>query len=181
MFDPTNGVVFDLTEGAVRPNGAERSVLVPAEALGRLTEFLDIEAARALGHAIGTSAGSQVAAAFGGAEGANAASLQDLTEQLAGRLALQGYGVLSTETWGKTLVVVLENSPLREGDVVAALVEGLFAAATGRSVRALVIDAEGPGLRVLVGGDAAIDRARRLLASGNSFSGLMRALVGQPE
>ena len=180
MFDPTHGVVFDLNQGVVRPAGAERAVLVPAAALSRLTEFLDDEAARALGRALGASAGAQVAEGLGGVAQASVAALQDLTDALAGRIALAGLGVLATETWGKTLVVVVENCPLKEKALVSAMVEGLFHAATGRAVSACVVDDAAGALRVLVGSEALIARARAALSGGQSFSALMRVVAGTP-
>lgn len=178
MFDPTHGVVFDLSQGAVRPQGADRAVLVPAAALAKLTEFLDDEAAAALGRALGAAAGAQVATALGGVERASVAPLQELTDELAGRVALAGLGVLSTETWGKTLVAVVENSPLQERALVAAMVEGLFQSATGRQVKALVVDEEGRALRVLVAAGPVIEKAQAALKAGQSFGTLMRLVVG---
>ena len=179
MFDPTHSVVFDLSDGSVRPEGAERAVLVPAAALRKLTEFLDDEAARSLGRALGASAGGQVAASLGGVERAGVASLQDLTDALAGRLALAGLGRLSSETWGKTLVAVVENCPLTEPTLVSALVEGLFHAATGRAVSACVVDESGGATRGLVGSEALVERARAAKGEGLGFALLMRSVLGQ--
>src|SRR4051812_29988267 len=95
-FDPTNAVEFDLRNGSVSAprGGAQRLVLVPADALDELVRVGGPVMASALGLLIGASCGTRAATRLGGAGAVSSASLESVSAQLGGELSLAGIGTL---------------------------------------------------------------------------------------
>ena len=170
-FDPSKAVTFDLAHGLVHLTGAPSRVLVPAEALGALAHAAGPEATAAFGRALGEVMGRRVAASLAAAEGVEAASTATVVEHLGGELALAGLGSLGLERWGKAMVLVMDHSPLAgTGDaLLEATLAAAIAAASGRPVRALLLGREAVRARFLIGGEAALARARAWLGEGVSW------------
>lgn len=166
-FDPSKSVTFDLAHGLVHLEGAPSRLLVPAEALGALARAAGPEAAGAFGGAIGEAMGRRVAARLGEG-GVASASVELVVEHLGGELALAGLGSLGIERWGRALVLVVDQSPLGEGGdrVLEAALGSAVQAAAGRSARVALLARDGVRARFLIGGDAAIEKAKRWLDEG---------------
>src|SRR5579883_3206155 len=121
-FDPARAVRFDLPSGSVRASGDARVALVPVEVL---EEIARTPAAEVAGRAMGAAIGKRAASRLGDA---GAASVEAFVTQLAGEMAVAGYGVLSVERWGRALVVVVEHCALPEPLLGAVLAAALASA-----------------------------------------------------
>jgi hypothetical protein len=174
-FNPAQSVRFDLAHGAVRAGaGDDRLLLVPLTALMDLVDAAPFAAVEAMGRALGSAIGRRAAARIGDATGS---SLEDFVTQLAGEAALVGVGVLGVERWGRALVVVLEDSPLRAA-LVAPLVGAALEAASGRKVASLLLSRDPQTARVLVSSDRAVGRVREWIASGVLWGDAIAKLHG---
>jgi hypothetical protein len=183
-FDAKKAITFDLPTGQVRlasgvsgevDSGADigRSVIVPAEALATIAAVAGETATRELGRALGRSLGLRVRARVGHADAdsdqrVRDASIEDVVHELSTELAISGFGTLGLERWGRALVLVVMGAP--PSDVLlAAIVEGMLATATGRDVRTTALARDGENLRVLVGNVASIERVIGWLSEGTSW------------
>ncbi len=157
-FDPKKAVTFDLPNGQVRLTEAsdnERAVIVPAAALAAVVVAAGDTASRDLGRTLGRTLGGRVAGRMGNVR---EAKLDDVLHELATELAIVGLGTLAIERWGRALVVSVDHAPIDHDGFLAALVEGMLAAASGRELRTAPLAREGGRLRVLVGNMASIER-----------------------
>ena len=168
QFDPSKTVTFDLANGLVHLDGTPARVLVPGDALLALARAAGPDAAYAFGHSLGETMGQRVAHRLGAPASVNAATVSVVMDHLSGEFALWGLGSLSLERWGRSLVIVLDQSPLGpEGDaMIGALLKGAIATATGRGVHVLVLDRAAVRARYLVGGPSGVERMRAWLAEG---------------
>jgi hypothetical protein len=174
-FNPAQSVRFDLAHGAVHAGASDdRLLLVPLAALTDLADAAPPAAVEALGRALGSAIGRRAAARIGEVTGS---SLEDFVTQLAGEAALAGVGVVSIERWGRALVVVVEDSPLR-GAIVAPLVGAALEAAFGRKVATAVLSLDARSARILVSSDGAVGRVRHWIASGVSWPDAIAKLHG---
>ncbi len=170
-FDPSKAVTFDLASGLVQLSGASARLLVPAEALSVLCEAAGPGAAASFGRAVGEAMGARVAARLSGEAAVSEASVEAVVEQIGGELGLGGMGSLSLERWGRALVLVIEGSPMgaRGDGMIEAVLAGALDAATGRSVRSLLLAREEGQARFLITGDAGLEKVTSLLADGLSW------------
>jgi hypothetical protein len=173
-FNPAQSVRFDLAHGAVRDGGDDRLLLVPLTALMELVDAAPLAAVEAMGRALGSAIGRRAAARI---EDAAGSSLEDFVTQLAGEAALVGVGVLGVERWGRALVVVLEDSPLRDA-IVAPLVGAALEAASRRKVASLLLSRDPQTARVLVSSDRAVGRVREWIGSGVLWGDAIAKLHG---
>ena len=169
-FDPSKAVTFDLPRGLVRIEDAAR-VLVPGDALAALCESAGPGATAAFGRTMGEAMGARVASRLAGSAGVNEASVDAVVEHLGGELALGGLGSLGLERWGRALVIVVTDTPLgpRGDGLLEAVLAGALDAATGRSVRSLLVSREEGRARFLITGDAGMETMTSLLADGLSW------------
>jgi hypothetical protein len=179
-FDPDGAIEFDLPRGAVR-GVDDRLLLVPSTILEEIAVTAGSEAAVTVARAIGASCGQRVAVRMGGVGAARAGSIEDVTTQLAGELALSGLGIAHVERWGRAVVLVLGNTPVRDDGAVAALVEGALAALVDRPVATLVLARDGDGVRVLVASATAVLRVKGLMDGGASFGDALGKLQSRGE
>jgi hypothetical protein len=174
-FDPTHAVRFDLPRGSVRTRGDDdRVLLVPIEALDGLLMSAPQEAAETLGRALGAAVGRRAAVRMGDPQDA---SIDAFVTQLAGEAAVAGIGALSVERWGHALVVVIDDSPL-VGTLLAAFVASALEAATGRRAHCTLLARDHRTVRILVGSERSIARAREWIASGVRWSEAIVKLHG---
>mgnify|MGYP000039915197 CR=1 FL=1 len=181
-FDPSKAVTFDLANGLVQLSGASARLLVPAEALSVLCEAAGPGASAAFGRAVGEAMGARVAARLSGDAGVSAASVEAVVEQIGGELALGGMGALGLERWGRALVLVIDHSPLgpRGDGLLESVLAGALDAATGRSVRSLLLGREEGRARFLITGDAGLEKVTSLLADGLSWGEALVRLHAGP-
>jgi hypothetical protein len=193
-FDSSRAVRFDLREGTISLADQEPQVLLPVE------EVLALAAGgrtlRSLARGVGRRAMLRTAGRLADldetaratrteaplpADLLRAASLPNVVEQLGGELALLGLGNLHAETWGSALVIVLDPCSLdaRGDELVEGIVEGALGLATERDVSALVVDRRSGIVRVVVGHGDALARVRPLVAAGEPFTEIIRALHGE--
>ena len=157
-------------------------LLVPAEALSVLCEAAGPGASAAFGRAVGEAMGARVAARLSGDAGVSAASVEAVVEQIGGELALGGMGALGLERWGRALVLVIDHSPLgpRGDGLLESVLAGALDAATGRSVRSLLLGREEGRARFLITGDAGLEKVTSLLADGLSWGEALVRLHAAP-
>ncbi|MEO7331936.1 MAG: hypothetical protein ABI193_25390 [Minicystis sp.] len=181
-FDPSKAVTFDLASGLVQLSGAAARLLVPIEALSVLCEAAGPNAAATFGRAVGEAMGARVKARLEGESAVNEASVEAMVEQIGGELGLGGMGSLSLERWGKAMVLVIDGSPLgpRGDGLLEAVLAGALDAATGRSVRSLLLEREEGRARFLITGDAGLEKVTSLLADGLSWGEALARLHASP-
>lgn len=174
-FDPTHALRFDLAAGRVELTGGSPRALVPAEALGELLSSVDVEAARDFGHRIGTEIGRRIA----GRIEAATASLEGVTDQLGGELAIAGLGSLVIERWGQALVARIDGSPLagQAAELLGPVVETALQRALARDVHAVVLDRR-EGVRLLLVAQGAADKVTAWLAEGVAWGDALARLHG---
>jgi hypothetical protein len=160
-------VTFDLATGQVETDTGERLLLVPLSALDELAESAGVETASRLARGVGVSMGRRLAARLGSTDGVRAASLEALVTELALQIALSGWGSLSLERWGKAMVMIVDNAPVRERAIVASLIEAALQTAAGREVHGVVLAGDGP-VRVLLTSAKAAAQARGWTTEGVS-------------
>ncbi|HEY2511141.1 MAG TPA: hypothetical protein VGI39_09805 [Polyangiaceae bacterium] len=175
-FDPTHAVRFDLPRGSVIAGGEERHVLLPCSALDDLVLIAGPDAAAAVGRALGTSIGKRMAVRLGGPRGLRGSTLEEVVSHMAGELAVIGLGAASMERWGRALVVAIERPAVSDLSFLAAIVEGMLEGAASASVRTTPLGREGALVRILVAGDAAVTRARRMLDEGRAWGEVLARL-----
>lgn len=164
-FEPEGAVEFDLPHGAVRAAG-DRLMVVPATLLEEIAVTAGAPAAVTVARAIGTATGQRAALRMGGAEAARGATIETVLSHLTGELALSGVGAAHLERWGRALVLVLANTPVRDDVAVAALVEGALAAVVDRPIATITLTRDAAGVRVLVASASGVLRAKELLERG---------------
>lgn len=188
-YRPDQDVTFDLASGLVHLDGAPARVLVPADGLSALLAAAGAEAAAAFGRAIGATMGLRVAARLAagapgssGNEGARAASVEAMVEQLGVEVSLAGLGSLGLERWGHALVIVIDHCPLgANGDGLLEAVTGAaIGAATGRHVHAVLLSREATRARLLLTNEAAAERVRGWLRDGASWGDALTRLHAPP-
>jgi hypothetical protein len=165
-FDPTSAVRFDLARGSVLGPGEERQVLLSCAALDDLIVVAGPDAAASVARAMGTTIGKRVAQRLGGSRGVRESALDRVIPELAGELSVVGIGVVTLERWGRAIVVAIENPAVSHLPFLSAMVEGVLEAATDAPVRCAPLGRDEDIARILVAGDAAIARARDMLARG---------------
>jgi len=174
-FDPKKAVTFDLPAGQVRLTAGsdnDRAVIVPAAALSAVANAAGETAARELGLATGRMLGARVAGRLEDPAAVREAALDRVVAELATELAIVGLGTLALERWGRALVVTVTDSPIEgaAGDaLIAAVIEGMLASASGRDVRTLPLARTENLLRVLVANVASIERVVAMLRDGVSW------------
>lgn len=176
-FDPTRAVVFDLSQGQLRDDEGNGRLNVPADALLRLCLAAGAEARRDFGRGLGNEVGRRIRRRLG--DGAANIGAEAWVEHLGGELALLGLGNLSFERWGKALVVAVAGAPQGAEELIAALLEGALQRALGRDSAAVVLGQSEDFLRFALLNPEAADRARRWLAEGASWSGVLERLHGR--
>jgi hypothetical protein len=174
-FDPTHAVRFDLPQGSVRAGWPEdRLVLAPAAALADLARSAPVAAAESFARAVGSGIGRRAAARM---LDANASPVEEFATQLAGEMALSGFGQLSVERWGRALVIAIEDSQLPE-TLVPALIASALEAATGRKVTCTLLSPRGQPARVLASSEDAATRVRGWIAAGVPWGDALAKLHG---
>ena len=184
-FDPSEAVTFDLAFGHVHLDGAPNRVLVPADALLSLCTAAGSDDAASLGHAIGEAIGRRVGVRLAGGsdtrhEAAREASFEEVVTQLAGELALLGLGSLSAERWGRSLVLVVDQSPFGDaGDELhAEVLQAAMKALVDRPVRMVRLHRDGVRVRFLACSGATVEAVRSKLEGGTSWGEVLAALHG---
>lgn len=162
-FDPTRAVTFDLTSGQVHLHDKQSSWIVPSAATAQLCAAAGEEATRVFGRAVGETMGRRLGERIG-----NDASVEAFATQLAGELAIAGFGSLQVERWGKALVFAIDQTDT-PALMTSSVIEGALKAATGRDVRCLRVAQEAGRSRFLVASDAAIEQVQAWLAQGQSW------------
>jgi hypothetical protein len=167
-FEPEGAVEFDLPHGIVRGAG-DRLMVVPATLFEEIAVSAGASAAVTIARAIGAACGQRAALRLGGVEAARGASIESVLSHLAGELALTGVGAAHLERWGRALVLVLANTPVRDDVAIAALLEGALAAVVDRPVATITLARDASGVRVLVASAAAVLRTKELLERGMAW------------
>ena len=174
-FDPTRAVTFDLTSGQVHLHDKQTSWIVPSAALAQLCAAAGEEATRVFGRAVGEAMGRRLGDRLG-----KDASVEAFATQLAGELAIAGFGALQVERWGKALVFAIDQAET-PSELTASVIEGALKAATSREVRCLRVAQEAQRSRFLVAGSAAIEQVQGWLAQGQSWGeALVKLHAPQP-
>ena len=127
-----------------------------------------------LGDGLGQEIGEAIKSSLGGAEAVRVASLEELATSFAGEVALRGFGVPSFETWGKALVIRVDNPPLADDEFLSALTARAIATASARAAFATRIATE--PLRILLASETGTRRARALLGEGLAFGEVLARL-----
>ncbi len=173
-FDAKGTFRFDIGRGIVTHKSTTRQVLLPATSLQHMLEAVSPERRTALGEELGEEIGEVIKSSLGGAEAVRIASLEGLATLFAGELALRGFGVPSFETWGKALVIRIDNAPLADDEFLSALTARAIATASARAAFATRIAAD--PLRILLASETGTQRARALLAEGLGFAEVLSRL-----
>lgn len=175
--DLSNTVTFHLPSGAVRTADDANVAVVPVTALAELVRSSPTEARARFGRALGEAMGKRVAARVGGSAALLGGSVELVTTHLAGEVALAGLGVLAVERWGKALVFHWTAVAVELSEVLAAVLEGALASATGRTATCLLLSAHG-GLRILASNHDACERTRRWMDEGVPWAEALTRLHG---
>lgn len=171
--NPAHAVRFELEKGRVSIGGTDARVLVPANALARLTASAGEAASRDFGRHLGTEIGRRVAERV-----APGATVPELVEHLGGELALAGLGSLAVEVWGRALIFKVEGSPLGpEGDaLLCAVLEGALQRGLTRDARVIPIARGDTTARLLVVHPRIADKVTSWLRSGVSWGDALARL-----
>jgi hypothetical protein len=189
-FDPKKAVTFDLSAGQVRlaagtDTDTHRAVIVPAAALSAVANAAGETATRELGRTIGRALGARVADRLENPAAVREAALDRIVAELAAELAIVGLGTMALERWGRALIVTVTDAPVEgmAGDVLlAAVIEGMLCAASGRNVRTLPVYRSGNLVRVLVANVASIERVVAWMGEGISWGdAITRLHAPRPE
>lgn len=185
-FDPSEAVTFDLAYGHVHLDGAPNRVLVPADALIAICEAAGEDEAATLGHAIGEAVGRRIGVRLAGGSAertdvARKAKFEEVITQLAGEVAILGLGSVSAERWGRSLVMVVDQSPLGEdGDVlVGEVLQAAFKSLVARPVRMVKLHREGVRVRYLACSGAVVQTVTDKIAAGESWGSILASLHNQ--
>ena len=178
-FDPTRAVVFDLNRGQVSLEGAGQQLLFPADLLAVVCGQLEAGVVRQLGVSLGRQAGARMRARIAQI---GAVSLELMVEQLAGELALGGFGALVIERWGQALVARIEGYPLagHGQELMGGYIEGALYVAVERELTALPLERTAHSLRLLLCNKAASSRVKGWLLAGGSWGDALAALHQAP-
>jgi hypothetical protein len=174
-FDPKHAVVFDLARGATQDASKGRLLLVPASAINEITRGFET-VAKKLGTQIGKACGTRVAGRLGGGDNVRRATIEAVVTEIAGELSVAGVGLVSVERWGKALVVAIENTPLEDDNLLAAIVESSMSAAVSKQVFGVTLSRQGGTVRVLIASDVTCKKVRELLASGTAWGEVLARL-----
>jgi len=176
--DLTAKVRFDLPRGAVLAAEGERALLVSPDALAHLIAAAGEEIGAIVATQVGASMGKRAIERLGGPFALHHASVEDVVTALAVEVAVAGFGALALERWGRAMVLTVDHAPI-EG-FVAPMLQGAIEAATGKTVRAVVIATDRP-MRVLVTNAKAVERVRAWLADGITWGeALVRLQPSEP-
>ncbi len=189
-FDPAEAVTFDLAYGHVHLDGAPTRVMVPAEGLVALCQAAGAQHAASLGGAIGESMGRRVAVrlAAGVADRGKVvrgARFNVVIEHLAGELAICGLGALGAERWGKAVVLLVDQSPLGDGEaadtLLADILQAALLAAIGQStakpsIAVVKLARDGVRVRFAVMAAEMAPSARERLAQGASWGAVLAGM-----
>ncbi len=185
-FDPSEAVTFDLAYGHVHLDGAPNRVLVPADALMAICGAAGEDEAATLGHAIGEAVGRRIGVRLAGGSSertdvARKAKFEEVITQLAGEVAILGLGSVSAERWGRSLVMVVDQSPLGEdGDVlVGEVLQSAFKSLVDRPVRMVKLHREGVRVRYLACSGAVVQTVTEKIAAGESWGSILASLHNQ--
>lgn len=173
-FDAKGTLRFDIGRGIVTHKSTTRQVLLPAASLNRLFEAVAPEMRTQLGEGLGDEIGEAIKSSLGGAEAVRGASLEGLATLFAGELSLRGFGVPLFETWGKALVIRIDNPPVADDEFLSALTARAIATASARAAFATRIAAD--PLRILLASESGTKRARALLGEGLGFGEVLTRL-----
>ena len=174
IFDAKGTLRFDIGRGIVTHKSTTRQVLLPATSLLRLLEVVTPEMRTQLGEGLGDEIGEAIKTTLGGAEAVRGASLEGLATLFAGELALRGFGVPLFETWGKALVIRIDNPPIADDEFLSAVTARAIATASARAAFATRIAAD--PLRILLASETGTKRARSLLGEGLGFGEVLSRL-----
>ena len=175
LFDPKHAVQFDVPRGQVRTRrDDERVLLVPTAALDELVRSAPPAAVEALGRALGAAIGRRVATNLRDPQNA---SVEMFVSHLAGEAAVAGVGVLGIERWGRALVIVVEDSPLK-GELLVAMVASALEVASSRRAHCTLLARDDRSARMFVGNEQAVERVRGWLASGMAWGDAVVKLHG---
>ncbi len=169
-FDAARAVRFELERGSVHAHGDARVAILPVEAFDAIANS---SAADAVASAIGAAIGKRVLSRLGDVR---AATIEAVTTQLAGELAVGGYGALSVERWGRALVLVVEGSALPGGMLERVIASALAAATGSNGVACATLGRDASTARVLVASGGAADRVRQWIASGVAWGDVLTRL-----
>ena len=173
--DLSHAVTFDLARGSVSAMGAERTVLLPVDALFDLVSSAEPEVAASVGKGIGQSIGERLAQQLGGADGVRGASLDTVINAIAFEFSVAGFGAFGIERWGRAMVLVVEHAPRLGGTFLASVLEGILEAATQTRVACTLL-AAGPVQRILVANPDAIERVRTFIGEGTPWADALSRL-----
>jgi hypothetical protein len=169
-FDAARAVRFEIERGSVHAHGDARVAIVPVDAFDAIAAS---SAADAVAASIGSAIGKRVATRLGDVRGA---TIEAVTTQLAGELAVAGYGALSLERWGRALVLVVEGSAL-PGAMLERVVASALAAASGsKEIACATLGRDASTARLLVASSGAADRVRQWIASGVAWGDVLTRL-----
>jgi hypothetical protein len=169
-FDAARAVRFEIERGSVHAHGDARVVLLPVDAFDAIAAS---GAADAVASSIGAGIGKRVASRLGDVR---AATLEAVTTQLAGELAVAGYGALSLERWGRALVLVVEGSALPGAMLERVVASALSAASGSQGVACATLGRDATAARILVASSGAADRVRQWIASGVAWGDVLTRL-----
>jgi hypothetical protein len=131
-FDPSRSIVVDLAHGQLMDDEGTARLNLPAHHLVRLCEQAGEAAARDFSMALGTDLGRRIVDRLGDLK--ERASVEDWVEHLGGQLALVGLGDLTSEQWGKALVLRVKGSPKGLTQIISNVLTGALSRALGRAV-----------------------------------------------
>ncbi len=176
-FNPSGSVSFDLARGRVDCGGEQ--LLVAADALSDLCLAAGEEAIVDFGRRLGTSIGRRVAARLG--DSANAASLEELLEQLGGELALSGLGSLGLERWGRALVLSFEGGPFGPNldQLLGAVLEGALQRTFGRDCHAAKLGRDDRVVRFLISSQQSAVKVRQWIGAGVTLGDALTRIQNQ--
>ena len=177
-FDPTHALRFDVPRGSVHTSGDMRVVFIPAEALDELARSDLPGVIEGMGNLVGRAIGKRLAARLGAR--ATSGTVEEFVTELAGELAVAGYGAVRLERWGRALVVVVERSALPTR-MIAPLVGAAVENATGREVWSALLMHDDVATRVLVSSRSAIAHVRDWLEAGVAWGDALSRLHTDPD
>ena len=167
--DVSGAIRFDLASGAVRLDGGEAGVVVPASVLAELVKAASADTRKAIGRKLGEHLGKSLQRRAGGSAALLGSGLEAAASLLAAELAVAGLGSCNLERWGRALVIHVTGAPALGSDFVASTLAGALAHATGRSLGATVLS-DADGIRLLVSGQDAASRVRGWLGQGVAWA-----------
>ncbi len=173
-FDPNQAIKFDLKSGSAADARGHRVVLVPSVAL----DALEPDVLEKIGEEIGRACGARFAARLGGEAAVRSAPLEAVVSHLAGELAVAGVGSVQLERWGRAMVIVVTNAGVKNDRFLSGVLSGALGAASGRSLAAAALNAQGDPLRFFIGAEATAARVRDLVKDGKGHGDVLAGLQG---